>query len=340
MQNQFVWWAHTHTHTWPTKTALEPSGSRQRELLLTWNTRSELLWEFWDQIVVDPVLHGSQDDDGSGVADCRRITHTRSYFLCRLTWTSEVNTWRPFLLSCRSTASYDRITSSWLPDWEKPVHPPIKPAASWCSGAGTAHAGSYGWKGPSRECINASHLLLIFKCRIKADYGIILSVNVFSIDFRILHTALMDIRVNTTEQTKEESPDDDDDPARVGGGGGSILLRSRGAHVRRGRTATWIRRQTIRSTQAERIKTKSTRRAQGRAMQTGRMQSFSICQQAAEKPGSNNSSGSSTVVCFMVSATRLPTGPTSPSSNRENTHVKTRPSPTNIVHHSNITVEI
>lgn len=80
-------------------------------------------------------------------------------------------------------------------------------------------------------------------------------------------------------------------------------------------------------------------------MQTGkegvarRMQSVSICQQAAEEPGSNNSSGSSTLVCFMVSATRLSTGPTPPNVNHENTHVKTRPEPAHTVHHTNIMVE-
>lgn len=41
------------------------------------------------------------------------------------------------------------------------------------------------------------------------------SDQLFSIDFRVLHAALMDIRGKTTEQTEEESPDGDS--ARVGG---------------------------------------------------------------------------------------------------------------------------
>lgn len=38
---------------------------------LTRDAGSELVGELRDQVVVDPVLHGAEDDDGSGVAHCR-----------------------------------------------------------------------------------------------------------------------------------------------------------------------------------------------------------------------------------------------------------------------------
>lgn len=54
-------------------------------LLLTWNTRSKLLWELWYQIVVNSVLHGSQDYDRSGIINCRENQNYSNYLLCPLT---------------------------------------------------------------------------------------------------------------------------------------------------------------------------------------------------------------------------------------------------------------
>lgn len=61
-------------------------------LLLTRNTRSKLLWEFWYQIIVNSVLHGSQDYDRSGIINCRENQKYANYLLCQLTLTAKVNT--------------------------------------------------------------------------------------------------------------------------------------------------------------------------------------------------------------------------------------------------------
>lgn len=34
---------------------------------LTWNTRTKLLWELWYEVIIDSVLHRSEDDDGPGI---------------------------------------------------------------------------------------------------------------------------------------------------------------------------------------------------------------------------------------------------------------------------------
>ena len=42
----------------------------------TWDAGSEFVGELGDQVVVDPVFHGAEDDDRTGVVHCGR-TRTR-----------------------------------------------------------------------------------------------------------------------------------------------------------------------------------------------------------------------------------------------------------------------
>lgn len=58
------------------KTRLHPQNQRHDtgrcSEELTWNTGTKLVGELRYQVVVDPVLHGSKDDDGASVVDCQR----------------------------------------------------------------------------------------------------------------------------------------------------------------------------------------------------------------------------------------------------------------------------
>lgn len=63
---------------------LTNSGREAREQMRTWNTRSELVGVFGDQIVVDSILERTQDDDRPCVVD-RQTLHrfVRQYILVR-----------------------------------------------------------------------------------------------------------------------------------------------------------------------------------------------------------------------------------------------------------------
>lgn len=45
---------------------------------LTWDAGAKLVWELGDEVIVDPVLHGSEHDDRPRVVDCDgEEKHTR-----------------------------------------------------------------------------------------------------------------------------------------------------------------------------------------------------------------------------------------------------------------------
>lgn len=68
---------------------------------LTWDAGAKLVWELGDEVIVDPVLHGSEHDDRPRVVDCDGETHKR---LSRSTDDTENNSTGPTSEAPRSTS--------------------------------------------------------------------------------------------------------------------------------------------------------------------------------------------------------------------------------------------
>lgn len=47
-------------------------SKKKKEQLLTWHTGAKFIWEFRYQIIIDPILHGAQDNHWSSIGNYER----------------------------------------------------------------------------------------------------------------------------------------------------------------------------------------------------------------------------------------------------------------------------
>lgn len=81
----------------------------KREGGLTWDTGSELIGELGQQVVVYPVFHGAQDDDGSGVVNFgeeREMKLLKGDRENTAVWKRSESSYLPLGLPSRSCASF------------------------------------------------------------------------------------------------------------------------------------------------------------------------------------------------------------------------------------------